>query len=188
MCDRADGSGTTDELLRSSSRRVARWHGPGPSDERLDVQWPADVPGRSTATAESPRSSGRRPGAIGYVDLSDAKAATCRRRLDQEHRPASSSSPRWQAPRLRAANVTINPDLTARSTRRAGVYPITSPTWIIVAKTQTDKAKATAVKMLLDFILTDGQDESFTSSVNYAPLPKSLATKAIAQLKELQVP
>jgi hypothetical protein len=42
--------------------------------------------------------------------------------------------------------------------------------------------------MLLDFILTDGQDRSFTSSVNYAPLPKSLATKAIAQLEELQVP
>ena len=82
------------------------------------------------------------------------------------------------------------PDLTYSpiDTPGKGAYPITSPTWIIVMAKQTNHDTGTALKAFLDFVLTDGQDPSFTASVNYAPLPKSLDQKAIAQLAKLQVP
>ena len=185
VCHRSDASGTTTNF----SKFLASAGGPdwtlGSSDS---LQWPAATHGADGNGGVAQCIKGK-AGAIGYVDLSDAKSqsltfASIKNTGGEFVQPTLAGASAAAGAAKVADDLTYSPIDTAGK----GVYPITSPTWIIVAKTQTDKAKATAVKMLLDFILTDGQDESFTSSVNYAPLPKSLATKAIAQLKELQVP
>jgi len=51
---------------------------------------------------------------------------------------------------------------------------------------QTDKAKGAALKAYVDFLIGDGQDA--LSDLDYAPLPKSLQDKAVAQLDQIVVP
>ena len=64
-------------------------------------------------------------------------------------------------------------------------YPITYQTWLIVYAKQTDKAKGTAVKEYIKYLLTDGQ--KLLPGLDYAPLPKSLRERALAQLDKIQL-
>jgi ABC-type phosphate transport system substrate-binding protein len=64
-------------------------------------------------------------------------------------------------------------------------YPIASFTWLLVYKHQPDAAKA---KTLTDFIrwaLTEGQQDA--ASLDYAPLPASMASKLTARLDSIRV-
>jgi phosphate transport system substrate-binding protein len=65
-------------------------------------------------------------------------------------------------------------------------YPIAAPTWILVYKNQTDKAKGEAIKAFLQYIYTDGQ--GLAAEVDYAPLPASMIEKATAQLDQIVLP
>ena len=51
---------------------------------------------------------------------------------------------------------------------------------------QTDKAKGAALKAYFKYMVTDGQ--ALVKDIDFAPLPKSLHDKAIAQLDKIQVP
>jgi phosphate transport system substrate-binding protein len=66
-----------------------------------------------------------------------------------------------------------------------GAYPITSPTWMLVDKVQSDQATADILKAYLNYILTTGQEDA--KGLLYAPLPEDLANKAIAQIDDITV-
>jgi phosphate transport system substrate-binding protein len=87
------------------------------------------------------------------------------------------------------ANVTVNPNLTYDPTDASGAdaYPITSPTWIVIYKNQTDKAKGEALKAWLNYILTTGQTTT-AQAAGYAPLQGDLLKKAQDQLNEIVIP
>jgi phosphate transport system substrate-binding protein len=68
----------------------------------------------------------------------------------------------------------------------AAAYPITSPTWILVYRDQTDAAKGRALKGWLTFIYGDGQ--KLAARVGYAGLPKGLLKQAKAQLEKITLP
>ena len=98
----------------------------------------------------------------------------------------------YVAPTLESASAAadgaeINADLTFSAVWADGddAYPITAQTWIIVYKKQTDAAKADALKAFLTYILTDGQ--TLAAEVNFAPLPKDLDDKALAQLDTIEI-
>ncbi len=98
------------------------------------------------------------------------------------------------APTLEGASAAVaaakvNPDLTYDpiNAQGAGAYPITSPTWIVIYKTQADKAKGTALKAFLDFILTTGET-SVASKTGYAPLQGQLLQSARDQLSQIVIP
>jgi len=123
-------------------------------------------------------------GAIGYVDYSDAKAAgltfaSVKNQLGKYIKPSV------KAASEAAATVAINDDLTYDPIYAPGIasYPVTAPTWIIVYTSQSDSAKRAALKGFLQFILTKGQ--KLAPTVDYAPLPGTLATRALAQLKQI---
>jgi phosphate transport system substrate-binding protein len=125
-------------------------------------------------------------GAVGYVDFSDAKAAgltfaSVKNANGEFVAPSIDGASKAVAGATVAADLTYSPINTAG----AGVYPITAPTWIIVLATQTNKAKGDALKAYINYMLTAGQTTAPT--VNYAPLPSDLATKAIAQLAQLKI-
>jgi len=126
-------------------------------------------------------------GAIGYVDLSDAKASGLKL-ASVKNKAGKAVKPTAAAASAAAAGATVNPDLTYNPLNAEGdaSYPITAPTWIIVYQTQTDKAKGEALKSFLDFLLTEGQD--LAEEIDYAPLPDTLATKAIAQVDKITLP
>jgi len=126
-------------------------------------------------------------GAIGYVDFSDANAS------DLTFASIKNSSGKFIVPNLVSAaaaaqGATVNANLTYDpiNASGAGAYPITSPTWIIVYKDQTDAAKGQAIKAFLNYIYKQGQ--ALAGSVDYAPLPKALLKQAKAQVSTITVP
>ena len=126
-------------------------------------------------------------GAIGYVDLSDAKAAGFKF-ASIKNKAGKFVDPTLDGASAALAGVTVNPDLTYSPLWADGeaAYPITAPTWLLAYKAQADKAKGQALKAFINFVLTDGQD--IAKGANYAKLPDSLRTKAVAQLDQLMIP
>jgi phosphate transport system substrate-binding protein len=62
----------------------------------------------------------------------------------------------------------------------ADVYPITSPTYVLLRPTYTDAKKGAAVKAYFTWLLTDGS--SLYATNNYAALPDSLVQKALTAI------
>jgi phosphate transport system substrate-binding protein len=180
---RSDGSGTTNNFTLYLTKAAA-------SDWTLGsgktVNWPGGQAGSGNAgVAQIVKST---DGAIGYVDYSDARAAGL------SFAAVINSSGKAIDPSLDAASsaisgATVKPDLTYDPTNASGptAYPITSPTWIVVYKTQTDKAKGDAVKAFLKFILVDGQG-ALAKDNDFAPLSPDLEQKAVAQLDQIVIP
>src|SRR4051812_10732197 len=149
---RTDGSGTTSNFTKFL--KVA-----APSVWKLDsgdtVNWPASTQGaeKNSGVASLIKTT---DGAVGYVDLADAVNA------DLSLAAVKNSNGKFVDPTLDAARAAlegakVNADLTYDPINATGddAYPITSPTWIIVYKQQTDAATAAALKGWLNYILTD---------------------------------
>lgn len=185
VCHRSDASGTTTNFSKYLDAAGGADWTLGSSDS---IEWPARTQGAS-GNGGVAQCIAKSDGAIGYVDLSDAKSQKLTF-ASIENRAGAFMQPTLGGASAAAAGADVADDLTYSpiDTEGEGAYPITSPTWIIVMAKQADATKGQAVKAFLHFILTDGQDESFTSSVNYAPLPTELAHKAIAQLDRIEVP
>jgi phosphate transport system substrate-binding protein len=126
-------------------------------------------------------------GAIGYVDYSDAKAAGLKF-ANVKNKAGTYLAPTLDGASAAAAGATINADLSYDPLWADGAtaYPIAAPTWILVYANQTDKVKGQTTKEFLRYILTDGQKTA--NAIDYAPLPKALADKAIAQLDQIKIP
>ena len=184
VCHRSDSSGTTTNFSKFLADAGGADWTLGSSDT---LNWAPTTHGGNGNGGVAQCINGK-SGAIGYVDLSDAKSqqltfASIKNKAGEYVQPTLKGASKAAAGAAVAPDLTYSPIDTAGS----GVYPITSPTWIITLATQKDHAKATALKTFLHFVLTDGQDASFTASINYAPLPMALAAKALAQLDELSV-
>jgi phosphate transport system substrate-binding protein len=123
-------------------------------------------------------------GAIGYVDYSDAKAAGL------VFASIKNAAGQFVAPSLESATAalsgaTLAADLTYNPLNAAGAksYPITSPTFVIVYKQQSDPAVAAALKGFLEYLLGDGQQ--LAAQVDFAGLPAAMLTKARAQIAQI---
>jgi phosphate transport system substrate-binding protein len=148
------------------------------------VEWPADTQaGQGNAgVAQIVKAT---KGAIGYVDLSDAKASGLKYAA-VKNAAGAFVEPTTSASSAAGDGVEVRDNLTFSAVNAKGdaAYPITCQTWIIVYAKQTDKAKAAALKEYLRFMLTDGQQ--LLPGLDFAPLPKSLADRAIAQVDKIQ--
>ena len=183
VAHRSDGSGTTENFTKYL---VAAAPDAWTLKSGSTVEWPADTQaGNGNAGVAGIVKD--TAGAIGYVDLSDAKATglTIATIVNQAGKKVKATLDGASAA-VAAANV--NPDLSYNPLNAAGddAYPITAPTWILVYKNQTDAAKGAALKAFLTYVLTDAQ--SFAKDVDYAKLPESLRQKAVAQVQTIVVP
>ena len=181
---RSDGSGTTANFT-SYLKKV------DPTDWTLGsgktVNWPSSTQaGKGNAgVAQIVKSTS---GAIGYVDFSDAKSAGLSV-ASVKNAAGSYIAPSTDSASAAAASATLNADMTYNpiNTSGAQAYPIVSPTYIIVYAKQTDAAKGAALKAFLKFILgPDGQ--ALATTVNFAPLPSTLTSKALAQVDSITGP
>ncbi len=84
-----------------------------------------------------------------------------------------------------ARNVTVKDDLTffLGWADGDGSYPIAAQTWIIAYTKQADAAHADNLKAFLTYLLTEGQ--TIAPTINYAPLPADLITKALANVAKI---
>jgi phosphate transport system substrate-binding protein len=183
VAHRSDGSGTTEnftKFLKAAAPDVWKLDA-GPT-----VNWPAGTQGGNgnAGVAQIVKSTA---GAIGYVDLSDAKA-TGLKTAAVKNKAGKFVEPTLEGASAALEGTTVNEDLTYNPLNAdgQGAYPITAPTWILAYKMQSDKAKGEALKAFLTFVVTDGQE--LANQANYAKLPDTLKEKAVAQVDKLVIP
>jgi phosphate transport system substrate-binding protein len=177
---RAESSGTTSNFTKFLDSAAQGTWTLGSSDS---PSWPANTQAGqgNTGVAQIVKDTA---GAVGYVDFSDANAAGLST-ASIKNKAGDFVAPSLEAASAAAANTTINPDLTYNPINAPGAdsYPITSPTWIILYSTQANAGLVLAQQCWLDFLLTTGQ--GFAESVDYAPLPTTLQSQAVAQLSKI---
>lgn len=183
---RSDSSGTTGNFTKFLEKAAGTDAG-GIWKLGTDstVAWPASTTAGEGNTGVAQAITAAK-GAIGYVDLSDAVDAKLKT-AEVRNKAGKFVAPTLEGASAAAESAEIKDDLTYSAIWAAGdaAYPITAQTWVIAYTKQTDAAKGKALKGFLSYILTDGQKLALT--VNYAPLPKALADKAIAQLDKLEI-
>lgn len=167
---RTDGSGTTAAFTTYLSAVSAEWK--TKVGAAGSVSWPVGLGGKGSegVTGQLQQS----PGAIGYVELAYAT---------QNHLPVAkikNLAGSYVAPSAASTTAAINaytaqlsqdprtPIVNPPATA-ADAYPISTLTFLIVPKDGPDKAKRTALKQFLQYVVTDGQTAA--GSLDYAPLP-----------------
>jgi len=182
---RSDGSGTTyiftDYLTKASPDWSAKV-GKGKS-----VKWPVGLGGKGNEGVTGVIQ--QTPGSIGYVELIYALSNKI---------PFASVKNRegnWVTPSLAGvtaaaagAAADMPADFRVSITDAAGAdsYPISSFTWLLVYKQQTDKTKGEAIIKFIKWALSDGQKE--TAPLFYAPIPAPVVEKELAQLNQIVLP
>jgi phosphate transport system substrate-binding protein len=66
-----------------------------------------------------------------------------------------------------------------------GSYPISTATWLLVYKNQTDQPKALAMARLMWWATHDGQ--RFNKDLQYAVVPQGLTTKSETFIRQINV-
>ena len=183
VAHRADGSGTTENFTKYLGAAAPNtWALRSGST----VEWPNDTQAGNgnQGVAQIVKSTA---GAVGYVDLSDAKASGLQF-AKVKNKSGKAVVADLAGTTAALAGAQVNPDLSYNPLNAEGAdaYPITAPTWILVYKNQGDRAKGEAIKSFLRFVVGDGQ--KLAEDVDYAPLPTALQQKAIAQIDSILVP
>ena len=180
VAHRADGSGTTQNFTRFLTEAApATWAlGSGAT-----VNWPADSQGGAGnfGVAQIVLTT---KGGIGYVDYADASA------LVLQNAAIKNAAGRYISPSLESAaaalaNVLVNRDLTLDPINAAepDAYPITAATWLLVYRCQPDPRKAAALRALLRFTYTAGQQPP--EDIGFVTLGERFVRPARAQIREI---
>jgi len=176
---RSDSSGTTANFSQFLVDAAPNWK----LGSSSTISWPANSQGGSGngGVAQIIHST---PGAIGYVDYSDAKAAGLTY-ASVKNKDGNYVAPSIQSATTAADNATINPDLTFSAiwASGAGSYPITYQSWDLVYQKQSSANTTKMLKAYIGYLVGDGQ--KLLPGLNYAPLPASLDQKAKAQLDKI---
>ena len=177
---RSDGSGTTENFTRYlDAAATGTWK----LKSGATVEWPADTTAGAGngGVAQIVKS---RNGAIGYVDLSDAKAAGL------TFATVQNAAGKFVEPSVASATaagegIQVQSNLVFSAVNASGdaAYPITYQTWLVVYARQPDPAKAAALKSYLKYLLTDGQ--KLLPALDFAPLPRALQERTLAQLEAI---
>lgn len=127
-------------------------------------------------------------GSLGYVDYATAKAASLvvasiKNNAGQPVAPTLDSASLAVGKAVPGADLTYDPT----DAQAPNAYPITSPTWIVVYKTQTDHNQGLALKTFLGFVLTTGETK-IAKDTGYSALQGDLLAKAKAQLDSIVIP
>ena len=181
VAHRSDGSGTTENFTKFLVGAAGdAWKlKSGPT-----VEWSADTQAGNGngGVAQIVKSQ---KGAIGYVDLSDAKASGLKWAAIK-NQGGKFVMPTAEAVSAAGEGIDVNDKLifSALNAKGDAAYPITAQSWcMIYAKPAKNGA---AIKAYFKYMLTDGQ--ALLPEIDFAPIPKGLQEKALAQLDKVQVP
>lgn len=177
---RADGSGTTKVFADFLSDVSSQWKdqiGTGKS-----LRWPVGIgaKGNDGVTALIEQTEG----AIGYIDLAHAQKNNLKT-IALKNKANEYIAPTVDSISASAANLKTNgTDFTASIVNATGkgVYPISAFTYILLPIRDKDN-KLTAIHNFINWALTDGQ--GYAAGLYYAPLPKSLRTNILTEIKKL---
>jgi phosphate transport system substrate-binding protein len=181
---RADPSGTTENFTKFVNAAAGPdaggdWKG----GAAKDYAFPDDTQ-RGDGNSGVAQIVSSTEGAIGYVDLSDAKANNLVF-ASVKNKAGKYIEPTLDGTTAAAKGAKINDDLTYFLGWADGddSYPIAAQTWIIAYTKQADPAKAEALRGFLTYLLTDGQKAA--AAIDYAPLPADLQAKALLNIAKI---
>lgn len=175
---RSDGSGTTSNFSKFLAAAAPTAFTLTAGDT---VAWPKAQAGKGNAgVAQIVKDT---PGAIGYVDYSDA-TATKLSTASIKNKDGKFVAPTLAGATAALAGAEVKADLTYSPLNAAGAdaYPITAPTYVLVYATPS--SNAAAIKGWLTYLLTEGQD--LAKDAGFASLPSALRDKAVAQIAQIQ--
>ena len=181
---RADASGTTQNFTKFLDAAAGPTAGgTWKLGAAKDTAFPADTQ-RGDGNSGVAQIISSTEGAIGYVDLSDAKANNLVF-ASVMNKAGKYIEPTLDATTAAAENATIADDLTYFLGWADGdaSYPIAAQTWIIAYTKQADPAKAEALRGFLTYLLTDGQKAA--AAIDFAPLPADLQAKAMLNIAKI---
>jgi len=180
---RADGSGTTYIFSDYLSKVSPEWK--DKVGKSTSLNWPVGIGGKGNEGVSGQVS--RTPGAIGYVELIYALQNNISF-ADLENAAGVYVHPSIDGVTEALANAakTLPEDLRFSITNAAGKdsYPISSATWLLVYKNQTDPVKGKAVVEFMKWAVTEGQQ--FSAALDYAPLPKNIQKLDVEKLMMVQ--
>ncbi|NBC48326.1 MAG: phosphate ABC transporter substrate-binding protein PstS [Gammaproteobacteria bacterium] len=181
---RHDSSGTTFAFTNHLAAISEAWaEGPGVS-KRID--WPGGAMEASGNEGVAQRIKITQ-NAIGYVEAGFAE------RLGLslawlENRAGGYVRPNVETGRRGLANGSdLPPDDLARTIpdpQGARSYPIVTYTWALVRDPHAPTEKARSIVELMNWVLTDGQDQA--EALRYVPLPPNLVDAALAELERVE--
>ncbi|MBO0799535.1 MAG: phosphate ABC transporter substrate-binding protein PstS, partial [Blastocatellia bacterium] len=179
---RSDGSGTTYVWTDFLSKVSPDWK--EKVGTNTSVNWPVGVgaKGNEGVTGQVKQT----PYSVGYVELIYAQQnnlafASVQNAAGEFVKPSFESVTAAAA----AAAATIPDDLRVSITNPSGkdAYPISSFTYMLVYKEQTDEAKGKELVNFLWWAIHDGQ--AMAKGLGYAPLPPEVVAKAEGKIKSI---
>jgi phosphate transport system substrate-binding protein len=180
---RSDGSGTTYIFTDYLGKVSSAWKdkvGKGTS-----VNWPAGLGGKGNEGVSGMVK--QTEGSLGYVEL--IYAVSNKMPYGSVQNAAGSFvKASLESVTAAAASVKDMPnDFRVSITNAPGkdAYPISSFTWLLVPAEWADAGKQKAFVDFLNWMVDKGQ--TMTSALQYAPLPKNVAVKVKARIKEVKV-
>ena len=176
---RSDSSGTTQNFSLFLEKAAPNWT----LGSSSTIKWPgtARAGNGNGGVAQIVKST---PGAIGYVDYSDAKA-TGLSSAEAQNKAGNYVAPSTQSATTAAQNTTVKPDLTFTCIWAPGAqsYPITYQSWVLCYQAQSNSNNAAMLKAYVGYLIGAGQQQ--LTGLGYAPLPSSLQQMAQAQLSKI---
>jgi phosphate transport system substrate-binding protein len=182
---RSDGSGTTFIFSDYLSKVSPEWDkkvGKGTS-----LKWQVGLGGKGSEGITGLVQ--QTPGAVGYVELTYALANKISFATLKNH------DGNWITPSLAgvtaaaagaSANMPADFRVSITDAPGADSYPISSFTWLLIYKNQSDKQKGTEIVKFLKWALTDGQ--KYASALYYAPLPQAVIDMELREVNQISVP
>ncbi len=194
VCHRSDGSGTTYIFVDYLSKVSPQWA--KDVGKSTSVKWPTGLGGKGNegVTALIQQTAG----SIGYIELIYAANNHIPFAEIQNHDgkfvtaslasvTAAGNSAVRLADRLRLAlHAPAEFRLSITDAPGADSYPISSFTYLLVYRQQTDKAKGEQIIDFLKWMLHDGQQ--YAPALQYAPLPDSVVALEDKQIREIRLP
>jgi phosphate transport system substrate-binding protein len=179
---RSDGSGTTGVFTDYLAKISPEWK--TQVGAAKSVKWPVGLGGKGNEGVTGLVKS--TPGSIGYVELAYATQNKLALAAIQ-NADGAFVKPTIESTSEAAAGVAVPPDFRVSITNAKGknAYPISSFTYLLVYKDQTDVTKGTALIHFLWWAIHDGQ--KFAGPLEYAPLPKPVVSKVEAAIKTISV-
>ena len=183
---RSDGSGTSYIFTDYLTNAVPAWA--NSVGKGKEVKWPVGLGAKGNEGVAGQVQ--QTPGAIGYVELAYAKqnnlpSAAVENKAGKRVLPSVASATAAAAGAAQALPANTDYRISIVNAPGADSYPISSFTWILVYQHQTDAAKGKKLIDFLNWALTEGEAEA--SSLDYAPLPSSMASSVKARLTTIDL-
>jgi phosphate transport system substrate-binding protein len=179
---RSEGSGTTFAFSNHLSAISDIWKNEVGASKTVD-KWKAGIGAKGSSGVAALIQ--QTPGAIGYVEAGFAEL-THMPMAAIENKSGAFVLPTAESAQVALADAKLPENLRVFITDPQGkkAYPIVTFTWILCFKKYADHKSAKALKEVLKFCLTDGQQ--WSQELGYVPLPEKVAARVLEAVETIK--